>query len=96
MDVAGENAYGLRFHDFGVNAQAKGRYIFESFNPLTNRNNLALPPEWNSMTGIKQWRVKPGTEIIKGNAAPQFKYGSQYVGGEKQWYINNLDNLQEP
>jgi len=93
MDVAGPNTYGLRFHDFGVNAQAKGRFLFESFTPLTNRRNLALPYEWNKMTGIKQWQIKPGTPIIKGTVAPKFQYGSQYVGGETQWYINNIDNL---
>jgi hypothetical protein len=46
MKVASENTYGSRFYD-GVNAQAKGRYLFESFNNLTNRGNLALPPECN-------------------------------------------------
>lgn len=51
MDVAGNNTYGLRFYD-GTNASAKGRYLFETFNHLTNRNNLAFSPEWNIMTGI--------------------------------------------
>lgn len=92
MDVAGNNTYGLRFYD-GTNASAKGRYLFKTFNPLTNRNNLALPPEWNRMTGIQQFQVKPGITMIKGKAAPQFDFGNQYIGGETQWYINNLDNL---
>ncbi len=96
VEIAGENTYGLRFHDFGVNAHAKGRYLFETFNPLNNRSNLAVPYEWNKLKGIKQWKVKPGTIIIKGNAAPQLKYGSQYIGGEKQWYINDLNDLLEP
>lgn len=92
MDVAGDSTYGLRFYD-GVNANAKGRYLFETFNPLTNRQNLALPPEWNKMTGIQQFQVNPGTVMLKGNAAPQFQFGSQYIGGETQWYINNLNDL---
>lgn len=92
MDVAGDSTYDLRFYD-GVNANVKCRYLFETFNPLTNRQNLALPPECNRMTRIQQFQVKQGTVIIKGNAAPQFQFGSQYVGGQRQWYINNLDNL---
>ncbi len=92
MDTAGNSTFGIRFYD-GINAQPKGRYLFETFNPLTNRQNLALPPEWNRMTGFKQFQVKPGTIIIKGNAAPQTNFGAQYVGGETQWYINNLNNL---
>lgn len=95
MKVAGDNTYGLRFYD-GVNAQAKGRYLFESFNNLINRENLALPREWNEMSGIKQWRVEPGATMIIGEAAPQFQFGFRYVGGEKQWYITNLNHLLEP
>lgn len=56
LEVAGENTYGLRF--YGGNANAEGRYLFETFTSLTNRNNLALPYEWNSMTGIQQFQVK--------------------------------------
>ena len=57
LEVAGESIYGLRFFD-GVNADAKGRYLFETFNPLIKRNNLALPHEWNAMTGLKQFHIK--------------------------------------
>ncbi len=45
------------------------------------------------MYGIQQFQIKPGTLIISGNAAPQFKFGSNYIGGIKQWYINDLKNL---
>lgn len=91
MEVAGDNTFGLRF--YGGNAQAKGRYLFETFTPLTNRNNLALPYEWNSMTGIQQFQVKSGTTMITGRASAQTSFGSQYVGGAKQWYINDLEDL---
>lgn len=95
LDIADDNTYGLRFYD-NVNASAKGRYLYETFTDLTNRKNLSLPPEWNGMTGIQQWQIRPGTIIIKGNAGPQFQYGSEYIGGMEQWYINNLDNLIKP
>lgn len=93
MENATDSTYGLRFHDGGINASEKGRYLFETFTPQTNRNNLALPPEWNGMTGINQFQVRKVTPMITGNAAPQPKMGSQYVGGAKQWYINNLEDL---
>ena len=91
LETAGENTYGLRF--YGGNASAEGRYLFETFSPLTNRANLALPYEWNSMTGIQQFQVKSGTTMITGAAAPQSSFGGQYTGGANQWYINNLEDL---
>ena len=95
LDVAGSNTYGLRFYDV-INATAKGRYLFETFSSQVNRSNLALPPEWNRMTGIQQWQVKPDTIIIKGKAGPQYQMGDQYIGGVEQWYITNLDDLIKP
>lgn len=91
LEKAGENTYGLRF--YGGNANAEGRYLFETFSPLTNRENLALPYEWNSMTDIQQFQVKNRTTIITGKAAPQTGFGAQYTGGANQWYINNLEDL---
>ena len=91
LQTAGENTYGLRF--YGGNANAEGRYLFETFSPLTNRQNLALPYEWNSMTGIQQFQVRNGTTMITGKAAAQKSFGSQYIGGANQWYINNLEDL---
>lgn len=91
LETAGESTYGLRF--YGGNASAEGRYLFETFSPLTNRENLALPYEWNSMTGIQQFQVKSGTTMIIGAAAPQLSFGGQYTGGANQWYINNLGDL---
>ncbi|WP_218975607.1 pre-toxin TG domain-containing protein [Metabacillus litoralis] len=95
LDVAGTNTYGLRFYD-DINASAKGRYLFETFSPQVNRSNLALPPDWNRMTGIQQCQVKPHTIIIKGKAGPQFQMGNQYIGEVEQWYITNLDDLIKP
>ncbi len=95
MDIADDATYGIRFYD-DVNAGAKGRYLFETFSNETTRSKLALPYEWNGMTGIQQWQVAPGTPIIKGTAAPQLQMGGQYIGGAKQWYINNLNDLLVP
>ncbi len=78
LDVAGSNTYGLRFYD-DMNANMKGRYLFETFSPQVNRSNLALPPEWNRMTGIQQSQVNPVTVIIKGKAGPQTQMGNQYI-----------------
>ncbi len=58
-----------------------------------DRENLALPNEWNSMTGIQQFQIRSGTKMITGNVADQVGFGLQYVGGAKQWYINNLEDL---
>ncbi len=91
LQTAGESTYGLRF--YGGNANAEGRYLFETFSPLTNRQNLALPYEWNSMTGIQQFQIRKGTIMITGKAVAQKSFGSQYIGGANQWYINNLEDL---
>ena len=91
LQTAGESTYGLRFYGGGANAE--GRYLFETFSPLTNRQNLALPYEWNSMTGIQQFQSINGTTMITGKVAAQEEFGSQYIGGAGQWYINNLEDL---
>ena len=91
LQIAGDDTYGLRF--YGGSANAEGRYLFETFSALTNRNNLALPYEWNSMAGIQQFQVKSGTTMLVGNVAAQSSYGIQYIGGAKQWYINSLEDL---
>jgi hypothetical protein len=94
MDIADDSTYGLRF--YGGKANPNGPYLFETFTPEINRANLALPPKWNNMSGIKQWQIKQGTTILRGNAAPQLKFGPQYVGGAKQiWVPNPLENLIE-
>ncbi|TDB41616.1 RHS repeat domain-containing protein, partial [Photorhabdus khanii] len=87
VQKAGNNLYGIRFHDYGKTARAEGQYLFETFTSQTNRSGLALPPDWNGMTGIKQWQITPGTAIIKGRAAPQLEYGSLYSGGAEQMFV---------
>ena len=96
METAGVNTFGLRFHDNGMKAYPQGSYLFETFGPLTNRNNLALPLDWNGMTGIKQWQVPAGTQMITGRAAPQYQFGLQYVGGANQWWVMDRAKLIEP
>lgn len=79
-----------------MKAYPQGSYLFESFGPHTNRNNLALSPNWNGMTGIKQWQVPSGTQMITGGAAPQYQFGLQYVAGANQWWIMDRTKLIEP
>ena len=87
VKIAGDNQFGIRFHDYGKTARAEGQYVFETFTPQTNRSGLALPPEWNGMTGIKQWQIKPGTTMVSGKASPQFWHGDQYSGGADQIFV---------
>lgn len=103
MDVAEENTYGLRFFGTppkpyrGIGVKAKGSYLFETFTLQINRTNLAIPPNWNKMTKLHQWQIKPGTHIIRGDVAPQLNFGSQYVGGAKQmWVQEPWKNLINP
>lgn len=91
LEIARENMFGMRF--YGGEAKAEGRYLFETFTPLINRQNLALPYEWNSMTNIQQFQVREGTTMITGRAAAQTVLGNHYIGGAKQWYINDLEDL---
>ena len=42
------------------------------------------------MTNIAQFKVKSGTTIIEGKAAPQ---GLRLPGGQTQKYINDLERL---
>ncbi|MGV1826927.1 RHS repeat-associated core domain-containing protein [Agrobacterium vitis] len=86
---AGPSEYGIRYFD-RVNAQDKGRYLFETF-PAT-RETLALDPKWNQMSEFKQWQISPGSMLIEGPAAPQ---GLGLPGGQIQKYIPNLNDLLE-
>ena len=85
VETAGSNTYGIRF--YGENARPMGQFLTDTFTPLTNRANMALHYEWNTMTGIRQWQVVPGTTIFRGTVAPQLNYGSQYIGGAKQIFV---------
>ncbi|APD07045.1 hypothetical protein UJ101_01529 [Flavobacteriaceae bacterium UJ101] len=69
---------------------ASGRYLFPTFTNYTNRAGLALPPSWNSISGLIQFQIRPGTKYIYGRAASQ---GGVYRGGSNQMYINNINNL---
>ena len=82
---AGPNDYGMRFH--GGPARPCGQYLTPTFGPLVQRETLALPPNWNSMSGIKQWQVKPGTTMITGKAAAQPAEGARYIGGADQAFV---------
>ena len=87
---AGAHEYGIRYFDVleGYNgATAEGQYLNNTFTPLTNRANLALPPSWNKAYYIQQWQIKPGTIILTGKVGPQLDFGPQYVGGAVQTYI---------
>ena len=84
---AGEADFALRyFDDLPNGAPARGHYLFESF-PAT-RQSLALPPDWNQILGIKQWRQRPGSTYLRGRAASQ---GPYYPGGQYQRYIFDTD-----
>ena len=61
--LARTNEYGIRFHDKGLKATANGRYLFETF--PASRNSLAIKPEWNNMTDIKQWQIKKEHYFLK-------------------------------
>lgn len=87
---AGSSEFGLRF--FSDASRAGGSYLFETF--PASRSSLAIKPEWSTMTGFKQFQVRPGATILEGTAAPQ---GPFLPGGQTQKFI--LDwrtNLLEP
>lgn len=88
LRTADNATFGLRF--YGGAANQIGRYLFPTFTNYTNRAGLALPPSWNSMSGISQFQIAPGSTYIFGRAASQ---GGIYSGGSYQMYINNLSNL---
>jgi hypothetical protein len=94
--MANSNTYGIRFHDYGVNAYPKGRYLYETFQPLSSRKGTAIKVEWNNMKGIKQWKVEEGTTILKGKAASQIENGICYEGGIEQWWIKDINKIVEP
>jgi len=88
LEIADNATFGLRF--YGGVANQSGRYLFPTFTNYTNRVGLALPPSWNSMTGLSQFQIAPNSTYIFGRASSQ---GGIYHGGSYQMYINNLDNL---
>jgi RHS repeat-associated protein len=88
LRTADNATYGLRF--YGGAANQSGRYLFPTFTNYTNRVGLALPQSWNSMSGISQFQIVPGSTYIFGRAASQ---GGIFNGGSYQIYINSLNNI---
>jgi hypothetical protein len=88
--TAGTQDFGLRFFD-NLEAKPLGRNLFETF--PASRGSLALKTEWNQMNGIKQWRIREGSIIFEGPAAPQ---GPGLAGGQTQKYVLHLEDLLEP
>ncbi len=87
LRAAGSSEFGLRFFD-GVNAQARGRFLFETF--PASRESLALSSRWNQMTNFTQWQIREGSMLIEGRAAAQ---GAGLPGGQMQKFVPNLDDL---
>lgn len=68
----------------------KGRYLFEAF--PASRQNLALKPQWNQMTLMKQFQIRPNTTILEGRASSM---GAGVEGGKIQKYILDPNDLLE-
>lgn len=77
-----EAEFGFRF--YSDSKRAGGSYLFETF--PASRGSLAIKPEWNTMSGFRQFGIKPGTTVIEGRAAAQ---GSYLRGGQTQKFILN-------
>jgi hypothetical protein len=77
-----KSEYGLRY--FSDPSRTAGNYLFESF--PASRYSLAIRPEWNSMSGFKQFQIRPGATILEGRAASQ---GPYLPGGQNQKFIIN-------
>jgi hypothetical protein len=79
---AGARQFGIRY--FGGDAKAAGSFLFDTF--PASRQSLALLPEWNAMTGLRQFQIRPGTTMISGRAAAQ-GIGRGLEGGQVQRFI---------
>jgi RHS repeat-associated protein len=90
LRAAGLSEYGLRYFD-DENAQALGRYLFETF--PASRESLALSPRWNQMTRFTQWQIRPGAILVEGRASAQ---GIGLPGGQIQKFVPNLMDLLKP
>lgn len=82
-----------KFHQGGVCllSGSQGRYLFETF-PVS-RSGLALSPEWNMMTKLSQWQIRPETTILEGYASPM---GIGLPGGQIQKFVLNRWDLLKP
>jgi RHS repeat-associated protein len=77
---AGQSEFGIRY--FSDPKRAGGQYLFETF--PASRSSLAIKPEWSSMSGFRQFQIKPDATIIEGRAAAQ---GAYLPGGQTQKFI---------
>jgi hypothetical protein len=77
---AGSSEYGI--HYYTDPSRVAGQWLFETF--PASRGSLAIKPEWNAMTGFRQFQITPGTPIIQGRAAAQ---GPYLPGGQVQKFI---------
>jgi RHS repeat-associated protein len=77
---AGASEFGLRY--FSEPGRTGGSWLFETF--PASRASLAVKPEWNAMTGFRQFQIRPRTPMIRGRAAPQ---GPYLPGGQPQSFI---------
>jgi RHS repeat-associated protein len=79
---AGQSDFGLRF--FSDPTRTGGRYLFETF--PASKASLAIKPEFSTMTGFRQFQIRPGATILEGRAAAQ---GPYLPGGQTQKFILN-------
>lgn len=83
------------FRNYGGNAQPVGRYL--SNGPISksiDRVGLALPNQFNSMSGVAEITMPKGTKMIKGTVGSQAKeYGFPFYGGRTQYYSPSLENF---
>jgi len=87
---AGTSEFGLRYYSDA--SRPGGGYLFETF--PASRTNLAIKPEWSTMTGFKQFQIRPGATVLEGPAAPQ---GPYLLGGQTQKYVHDWRlNLLDP
>ena len=82
---AGQTEFGLRY--FSDANRAGGSYLFETF--PASRSSLAIKPEWNTMSGFRQFQVRPGVTVLEGRAAAQ---GANLPGGQGQKFILDWRN----
>ena len=53
---------------------------------------MSIKPDWNQMTYMKQFQIRPGITILEGRASSM---GVGVEGGQIQKYILNLNDLLE-
>jgi hypothetical protein len=89
INIANDATYGLRFYNVGTNPT--GRYLFPTFTNQTSRSGMAIIPEFNnSMSGIQQFQLKPGSVYLQGTAAPK----GIYPGGSQQIFTQQSNLIK--